>query len=295
MLGAGQKTDESINHYVADAVNLRGVDAFANKIFIAVGRGSEQQVGELVGEQTINFFGHAAVAGAQAGFDVADADRELGTDESGGDGGVDVTIDEDEIGPEFEQDWFERNHHRRGLLRMRAGANAKVAIGLRHFQLLKKYIGHGGIVVLAGVDQSLADAGVRGQSAQHGGGFHEIGTGTNDVEDVHAVSVQRELYRVLFNGNAVLTGLGGNERSILFRQGHHVRRMCEGAVEGIGKGGGKSRGKQIDVDLQVPVRIDTVNGKGAAATVGRTQEIESNGPDRGATQRLRYSGLVPME
>jgi hypothetical protein len=32
---------------------------------------------------------------------------------------------------------------------------------------------------------------VRGQSAQHRGGFHEIGTCTHDVEDVHAVSVQR--------------------------------------------------------------------------------------------------------
>src|SRR5690348_5846632 len=104
-----------------------------------------------------------------------------------------------------------------------------------------------------------------------------------------------ELYRVLFNRNAGLTGLGGNERSILFRQGHNVRRMREGAVEGIGKGGGKGGGEQIDVDLQVPAGIDTVNGKGAAATVGRTQEIEGNGPDRGATQRLRNAGLVPMK
>ena len=104
-----------------------------------------------------------------------------------------------------------------------------------------------------------------------------------------------ELYRVLFNGNAGLTGLRGNERSILFRQGHNVRRMRKGAVEGIGEGGGKGGGKQIDVDLQVPVRIDAVNGQGAAATIGRTQEIEGNGPDRGATQRLRCSGLVPME
>ena len=191
LLSAGQKTDESIDHHIADAVNLGGVDALANEIFIAVGRGREQQVGKLVGEQPIDFFGHAAVTGAQAGFDVADADRELGTDESSGDGGVDVTIDEDEIGLEFEQDWFERDHHCGGLLGMRAGADAQVAIGLRHFQLLKKYVGHGGIVVLTGVDQSLADAGVRGQSAQHGGGFHEIGTGTNHVEDVHAVSVQR--------------------------------------------------------------------------------------------------------
>src|SRR5690242_7401612 len=53
LLGAGQETHESIDHHVANTVNLGGVDAFANKIFIAVGRGSEEQVGELVGEQPI--------------------------------------------------------------------------------------------------------------------------------------------------------------------------------------------------------------------------------------------------
>src|SRR5579872_610022 len=71
--------------------------------------------------------------------------------------------------------------------------------------------------------------------------------------------------------------------------------MRESAVEGIGERGGKRRGEQIDIDLQMPLGIDAVNGQGAAATVGRTQQIESDGPDRRATQCLRNSRLVPMK
>jgi hypothetical protein len=46
----------------------------------------EQQIGELVGDQPIDFLGHGAVERAQSGLDVADADSEFGRDQSGGNG-----------------------------------------------------------------------------------------------------------------------------------------------------------------------------------------------------------------
>ena len=43
-----------------------------------------------------------------------------------------------------------------GLHRVRARADRQVDVGLRNAELLKKDVGHRGIVVLAGVDQRLA-------------------------------------------------------------------------------------------------------------------------------------------
>jgi len=100
---------------------------------------------------------------------------------------------------------------------------------------------------------------------------------------------------VLFGENAAFSRLG--QRSTQY---FAPARPCRG-LDGRGCGRGhrraqwKRRGEHIDVDLQVPVRIDAVNGQRATATVGRTQEIEGDGPDSGAAQGFRNSGLVPMK
>jgi hypothetical protein len=71
LLGARQHTRERINHDVADAVNPGGVNPFAKQVLIAVGGGRKEPVGKLIGEHAVDLFRHAAVARAQAGFDVA--------------------------------------------------------------------------------------------------------------------------------------------------------------------------------------------------------------------------------
>jgi hypothetical protein len=60
------------------------------------------------------------------------------------------------------------------LLGVRSGTDSEIEVRLRHFQLLEKDVGHGSIVVLAGVDQGLADSLVRGEGAQNGRRFDEI-------------------------------------------------------------------------------------------------------------------------
>jgi len=192
--GAGEETDESVDHHVADPMDLCGGDAFVQEIFIAIGGWREEQVGKLIGDQAIDFFGHAAVVGAESGFDMANADAKLGTNESGREGGVDIAVDEDKIGLAVQQNGFESDHYRGSLLRVGAGADAQIAIRLRHFELPKENIGHGGVVMLAGVNQSLDNTRMGGESAQHGGRFHEIGTGANDVEDVHAGNRNKRFY-----------------------------------------------------------------------------------------------------
>ncbi len=73
------------------------VDALAHKILVAIGRGREQQIGQLIGQQAVDFFRHAAVTRAQTGLNVGDANTELGAHQRGSHRGVDVAIHENEI------------------------------------------------------------------------------------------------------------------------------------------------------------------------------------------------------
>ena len=50
---------------------------FAGKIGVAIGRGREEQVGKLVGDQPVDLLGHGAVERAQPGFHVADTNASL--------------------------------------------------------------------------------------------------------------------------------------------------------------------------------------------------------------------------
>src|SRR5271166_6567596 len=85
-LSLWKQADEGVDHDVADEVNLFAIDAFAEEILVTVGRWREEQIGELVGEQAVDFFRHGAVAGAQSGLDVADGYSELGANQRGRDG-----------------------------------------------------------------------------------------------------------------------------------------------------------------------------------------------------------------
>ena len=68
---------------------------------------------------------------------------------------------------------------------MRAGTDSEIAIRLGHAELLEKYVGHRGVIVLSRVDQRLPHWSVSAERAQNGRGFHEVGTCPDDVEDVH--------------------------------------------------------------------------------------------------------------
>ena len=274
-------------------MNLGGVDAFAQQILVAIGRWRKQQIGKLVGQQAIDFFGHGAIARAQSGLDVTDGNSELGTDQRRGDRRVHVAIDEDEIGLALEQDGLECQHDGGGLLGVGAGTDFQVVVGLRHFQLLEKYVRHGGVVVLPGVDQSLPHSGMRRQRAQDGSGFHEIRPGADDVKNVHMNRQgQSEIVSVSRKGTVRLSGLGGDQRCVLLGQRDDVRGVSEGAVKGVGERSGKCRRQQVDVELQIARRVQTVHGEGAAAPVGGTQQIQSNGPDgRVPSRALGLPGL----
>jgi hypothetical protein len=89
------------------------------------------------------------------------------------------------------QDRLESLHDGGGLLGVSAGAHSEIAVRIGHSELLKKNIRHGGVVVLAGVNEGLTHFGVRTQGAQNGRGFHEVWARADNVEDVHGLGQTR--------------------------------------------------------------------------------------------------------
>ena len=184
--GFREELDQRIDHDVADAVDLFCIDAFAQEIAIPVVGGREEKVGQLIRHQAIDFLGHRAIARSKAGFDVGDRNEELGAHERRGSGRVDVAVDHHQIGPALEDDRLEADHDFGGLRGMRAAADGKVEVRFRNSELLKEDVRHEGVVVLTGVDERLTDA-VLPECSDHGSGFHEIWSSTDDVKNVHGV------------------------------------------------------------------------------------------------------------
>jgi hypothetical protein len=81
-----------------------------------------------------------------------------------------------------------------------AGADPEIAIRIGHSELLKKNIRHGGVVVLAGVSEALANFRVSTQGAQNGRGFHEVRACADNVEYVHGLRQARIVFGIEIRG-----------------------------------------------------------------------------------------------
>src|SRR5215471_2186527 len=186
-VGFGKKADERIDHHIADEVNSRLRNAFAEQVLVAVFGRSEEEIRQTIGEQAVDLLGHRVVARTESGFDVAYRYSELRADEGGGQSGVHIAVDEDEMGLTLDHDRLECGHDSGCLLAVSSRADAEIHVRLGHFELAEEHVGHGSSVVLTGVDQSLADFGICAQGAQNRIGFHEVGARAYDMENVHWV------------------------------------------------------------------------------------------------------------
>ncbi len=87
---AGEVRAQRVDHDVADDVDAPRENALAQEVLATGGLGHEQPVGDRVGQHAVDLFGHAAVARAQARFDVRHAHAELRGRERGGERRVHV-------------------------------------------------------------------------------------------------------------------------------------------------------------------------------------------------------------
>ncbi len=118
LITAGKHVDQSVDHDVTDQMYAVLGNAFPRKILVSIFRWSKQQVRELIGNQTIDLFRHAAIEGPKPCFYMSDANAKFGTNQGRGNRGVNVTINKDQVRSMFEYDGFELKYDLSGLLCM---------------------------------------------------------------------------------------------------------------------------------------------------------------------------------
>ena len=179
LLAAAQRVD----HRVADVVDAARADALGLQVLDRLGAVREQHVRQAVGEDAVDLLRHAPVERAQPGLEVGDGDAHLRRGERAGERGVHVAGDEHDVGLGVDQDLLERRQHLGRLHAVGAGADAEEDVDLGELQVGQDLVGHPAVVVLAGVDDDLAErlpALERGDDGRH---LDEVRARADDVDD----------------------------------------------------------------------------------------------------------------
>ncbi len=178
-----------------------------------VGRGGvgrrQQQRRQVIHHDAVRLFRHPPIERAQAGLEMRDGQIELGGDQRRGERRVDVADDDDEVRPLLGEDRLEAEHHRRGLRRVAAAADAEIPIRLRQRQLVEEDLRQGVVVVLAGVDEPLGEAAALRQRGHHRRRLDEVRAGPDDV---HQLRHRAECYQRRAGAPGVSRPAGGRRR-----------------------------------------------------------------------------------
>ena len=155
--GLALEPAKRVNHRVPDVVDAGGIDALGLEVVVRLGAVREEDVREPVGEHAVLLLRHRPVAGAEPRLDVGDADPELGGRERAGQRRVHVAAHDDELGALFEQHALEGDEREAGLLPVRAGPDPEEAVRPREAEVVEDLRRHALVVVLARVDDELAE------------------------------------------------------------------------------------------------------------------------------------------
>ena len=186
--------EDGVDHRVADEVRQLEVDPLPREVVERALGMDEEDAAQVVGEQPVVLLGHPVVVAAQAGFEVGDRDVELDRGERAGERRVHVAGDDDHVRAPLEQHLLDADERLRGLLAVRAGADAEEHVGLGQAELAEEDVGHLRVVVLAGVDERDLDSGLL-ERAMDGRRLHEVRARADHERDVsgarrHRGSVQ---------------------------------------------------------------------------------------------------------
>jgi hypothetical protein len=66
----------------------------------------------------------------------------------------------------------------------------------------------------------------------------------------------------------------GKPLIILTRMRNNLNTVLKSTIQSVGEGNGEARNQKVDIKLQVPLRIQTVNHQGSAVAIGGAHQIE---------------------
>ena len=187
--GALQRVERGVDHHVADEFYPRRRHPLGDEVRLALLLGDEMQVGQLVDDEPVQLLRHLTVERAQARLDMGDRDTQIGRGQRGGDRGVDVADDDQQVRPVLHEQRMQRQHDLGDLLGGRAGADLQVHVRRGDAQLLEEHAIHEKVIMLACMNEARRERSPRPQRPHDRRDLHEIGTRADD--EVDAVGFER--------------------------------------------------------------------------------------------------------
>ncbi len=175
-----------VHHDVADKHRPVGQALGGEVAHGLLGR-CEQKIRGVVGEDPVVLLGHAPVEGSEPRLEMGDGQVQLDRRERPGDGRVGVAVDDHPVRVLALQDRVERGQDPPGLYAMGAGPDAQVYRGVGDAEAGEKHVGEVRVVMLTRVHDHMLVVGVR-EGGGHRSQFDELGTGTDNAQDLHKLS-----------------------------------------------------------------------------------------------------------
>jgi len=198
--------EQRIDHHVAAEVHPLRWNAFALQVGERAAFGRVQAIGELVGDDAIDLFGHLAVIAAQAGFDMRHRNAFLRCDQRAGHRRIDVAHHQHARRPMAVERRLEPPHHFGGLCGVAARADIEIDVRARQAEVGEKPAAHVLVIVLAGVHEQRRHARpVRRQRTQDRRHLHEIRSRADDADHRPHSGRIRFIAHLLFSSDVVLT------------------------------------------------------------------------------------------
>ncbi len=179
-IGTLDMLEQAVDHGVADEEDFFIVDPFTSQMLTGQFFRGEQIVGHAVSHEAVDLFGHAAVEAAQSGFDMGNWDSKLGGGKRRGKRRIDIADNDHHIGLLLLHDRLDAHQHLAGLLRVTAGTDTQVDMGLGHAEVDKKELAHLFVIVLAGMYQNVVDIAAF-EFIDNGCNLHKVGTRTDNT------------------------------------------------------------------------------------------------------------------
>jgi hypothetical protein len=214
LLSQREEMTERIDHHIADKMYGFARTAFFEELGDGVFFGDEEIVGNGIGEDAIDFFGHGAVEAAKTSLDMSDRNAEFDGSEGDSDGGIDIANDEDEVGLAFEEDGLDTLQDFSGLRGMRTGADFEIDVGCGNAHLTEENVGKFFVVVLAGMDEDGIDFGMALHLAHERRDFGKVRAGADDIQDFELLGHERFVFGCKAQYNIQKMGIQWGPRAI---------------------------------------------------------------------------------
>ena len=116
--GRRQRGHERVYHHIANELHPLGRYTLALKILDRITRWGKKDVCHVIGNNPVEFFWHGTVATPQPGFHVTNRYTCFGSDQCGGHGRIDVSVNEHDVRLGRKAKGLEPHHYLRGLTSM---------------------------------------------------------------------------------------------------------------------------------------------------------------------------------